>query len=362
MNWKARLIGVDESRKFDEFTAWAPKGHILQSYEWGEVKALTSWEPLRLVVEEEGKIVAALSILKRKLPVFNKAIFYAPRGPVVDPTNYALMDFLWKETKKIAKKHGAILLKIDPDISVQNQDFINYFQQAGFRSAQSGEGFEGTQPKFVFRLDIKPTLEELFANLHSKTRYNLRLAEKRGVTIRTAENKEDLKIFYDVLIETAERDKFLIRSYAYFETIWEQLVEKGLAKIFLAEYEQKVIAGTLALLYGDKVWYLYGASSNKYRNVMPNYLLQWTMIKWAKENNCTLYDFRGVPGELTEDNPLYGLYRFKKGFNGDFTEFIGEFDLVFDKLWYAAWNMAEPLYYKGIRKLIDFKKKIAGKK
>jgi peptidoglycan pentaglycine glycine transferase (the first glycine) len=358
MTWQARLIGPEEKREFNKFTAKGPKGHILQSYEWGEIKALTGWKPLRLVIEEDGQIVAALSILKRKIPVIKKAIFYAPRGPVVDTTNTELMDFLWAETRKLAQKHGAIMLKIDPDISIKNQDFIHYFKKIGFKPVGTGEGFEGTQPRFVFRLDIQPTLEELAANLHSKTRYNIRLAERRGVTVRFAENKEDLKVFYQVLTETAERDRFLIRSYSYFSTIWDNLVENGLAKLFLAEYQGQVIAATLALLYGDKVWYLYGASSNNHRNVMPNYLLQWSMITWAKENNCSLYDFRGVPGELTEDNPLYGLYRFKKGFNGDFTEFMGEYDLVFDPLMYNLWNVAEPIYYKGIRKLIDFKKKL----
>lgn len=358
MSWTARLIGEDERNRFNEFVAWAPKGHILQSYEWGEIKGLTGWEPLRLVVEDGEKIVAALSILKRRIPGINRTIFYAPRGPVADPTNYELMDFLWGETQKLAKEHGAIMLKIDPDIPVQNEEFLRYFKRAGFRPAKAGEGFEGTQPRFVFRLDITPSLDELFANLHQKTRYNIRLAQKKGVTIRVAANKDDLKVFYQVLIETAERDKFLIRSYDYFSTIWDHLVENGLARIFLAEYEGKVIAGTLALIFGDKVWYLYGASSNKYRNVMPNYLLQWTMITWAKENNCTLYDFRGVPGHLSEDNPLYGLYRFKKGFNGEYTEFIGEYDLVFDPLMYGLWNFAEPIYYKGIRTLIDIKKKL----
>jgi len=358
MSWQARLIGPEERDRFNHFTANGPKGHILQSYEWGEIKALTNWEPLRLIIEDEGKIVAALSILKRKLPVINKAIFYAPRGPVVDLTNYELMDFLWSRVRELAKEHGAIMLKIDPDVSVKNQDFLNYFKRAGFKPVSSGEGFEGTQPRFVFRLDITPSLDELFANLHSKTRYNIRLAQKRGVTVRFAENKDDLKVFYEVLKETAERDHFLIRNYTYFSTMWDQLVENGMAKVFLAEYEGQVIAGTLALIYGDKVWYLYGASSNRHRNVMPNYLLQWTMISWAKENNCRLYDFRGVPGELTEDNPLYGLYRFKKGFNGEFTEFIGEYDLVFDPLMYNLWNIAEPLYYKGVRKAIDFTKKL----
>ena len=109
----------------------------------------------------------------------------------------------------------------------------------------------------------------------------------------------------------------------------------------MAFYEDKPVAGTLAIHYGDKVWYLYGASANEYRNVMPNYLLQWEMIRWAIETGCTLYDFRGVSGDLSEDNPLYGLYRFKKGFNGDLCEFCGDLELRLRPALAAMWHTAE---------------------
>ena len=139
------------------------------------------------------------------------------------------------------------------------------------------------------------------------------------------------------------------------------MVIPGLARFFLAEYEGEAIAGTLALKLGDKAWYLYGASSNRHRNVMPNYLLQWTMITWARESGCTLYDFRGVSGDLSEDNPLYGLYRFKKGFNGDLVEFVGEWDKVYSPFFYWLWTRALPLYYRGVRWLIRLRKSWAGR-
>ena len=110
------------------------------------------------------------------------------------------------------------------------------------------------------------------------------------------------------------------------------------ARLYMAFHEGQPIAGTLAIHYGDKVWYLYGASSNEHRNLMPNYLLQWSMIQWAVETGCSVYDFRGVSGDISEDNPLYGLYKFKKGFGGDFTEFVGEYDLVLKR---TAWLIAE---------------------
>ena len=355
---KYSVIAADQREEFNNFGQTMPKGHILQSYEWGEVKAATGWEPIRLLVKEDDVTVAAISLLKRKLPGGVYSIFYAPRGPVADLRNKTHLDFLWQAVKKLAAKHRAIFLKIDPDVPAADKEFGDYLRSRGFEPAQTSEGFEGVQPRFVFRLDLTPSIEELFGNLAGKTRYNVRLAQKKGVKLKTDCTKADLPGFYQVLLETAQRDRFLIRSYTYFEQIWDHLVERNLAKLFLAEYEGKLIAGTLAFIFGDKTWYIYGASSNQYRNVMPNYLLQWTMIEWAKEQDCTLYDFRGVPGDVGEDHPLYGLVRFKKGFNGVYTEFIGEYDLPYSRLLYGFWNWAEPRYYRGVRQLINLKKRL----
>jgi peptidoglycan pentaglycine glycine transferase (the first glycine) len=359
-----RLLTPEEKGYFNRFVMTAEKGHILQSWEWGNLKGKGAWQPYRLLVEteEDGerKPVAAVSILARRIPVLGKQIFYAPRGPVGDLHNAELLDFLGGEIKKLAREKGAILLKLDPDIGHEDQVFREYLQTRGFVSAGKGAGFEGIQPKFVFRLDLEPDLATLFKNFQAKTRYNIRLAIKKGVEIKEDCGEGELAQFYELLKETTERDKFLVRSYAYFEEMWRLLAPAGYLKLFIAYYQGVPIAGTLAFLFGDKAWYIYGASSNAHRNVMPNYLLQWTMIKWAKENNCKMYDFRGVPGDLAEDNPLYGLYRFKKGFNGTYTEFVGEYDLVFSPFYYRLWTTLEPFYQKNIRRIIALKKVLRG--
>jgi lipid II:glycine glycyltransferase (peptidoglycan interpeptide bridge formation enzyme) len=297
-------------------------------------------------------------LLKRTLPGLRKSIFYSPRGPVLDFEREDVWRYLLSEVAALAGQEGAILWKIDPDIPVENEKVKELLLASGFRLAVAGSGFEGVQPRHVFRLDITPPAEEILASFHPKTRYNLRLAQKRGVTIKSDCAPEDLPVFYDLLTETARRDRFLIRSYSYFETIWRELVARDYARLFLAYYQGEPIAGTLAFIFGDKAWYLYGASSNRHRNVMPNYLLQWTMILWAKERGCRIYDFRGVPGkEVGEDHPLYGLYRFKKGFNGIFTEFIGEYDYVYSPFYYWLWQAAQPVYSRGISRLLWWRKK-----
>lgn len=341
-----RIIDIKEKERYNKFVASHPKGHFLQLWEWGQVKKGMGWQPLPLILEEDGEIRAALLILKRKLPIpgLNKCIFYSPRGPVVDVDSEELARVLFDGARKAAKEHGAIFLKIDPDVVNKNEVFRYILEQCGFKKNETGLNFEGVQPNFVFRLDITLSEVKLLENMHSKWRYNIRLAKKKGVEIRQAKGKQDLHSFYSILQETARRDNFLIRGYEYFEWIWDYLVENDFAQIFLAEYEGQVIAATLALITGDKAWYLYGASSNRHRNVMPNYLIQWEMIRWARDRGCSIYDFRGVSGDLDESNPLYGLYRFKKGFSGEFTEFIGEWDLVYSPFFYWLWTRVLPVY------------------
>ncbi|MGE5370476.1 MAG: lipid II:glycine glycyltransferase FemX [Solirubrobacterales bacterium] len=356
-----RVQVVDESlgSDYDAFVAQHPKGHFLQTRAWGEVKRSMGWEPIPVVLlEDDRRITAAALILKRSLPrpLHDRCIFYSPRGPVCAPNDPVRLRALMDGIRPIAQSHHAIFLKIDPDIPVSDHQFESQISAMGLVRTVSAQGFEGVQPTFVFRLDIKPEEAELLAHLSNKTRYNLRLAEKKGVTIRNSKEKDDLRAFYGILIETAERDRFLVRSYDYYEQIWNHFVVHDLAALFVAEFEGRPVAATLAFILGEKAWYLYGASSNRHRNVMPNYLLQWTMIRWAKARGCTLYDFRGVSGDLSEDNPLYGLYRFKKGFGGDFVQFIGEWDLIYAPILYLLWTRALPLYSRTVRRIIRWKK------
>ncbi|UWG97203.1 aminoacyltransferase [Dehalobacter sp. DCM] len=348
----ARWLTEKDRENFNAFICSHPKGHALQLWEWGEIKGRTGWKPWRLLLENKnGDVIAAATVLERRLPLIGAPIFYCPRGPVVDMHNQAKLTAVMDAIKDLAKKQKAILLKIDPDIPSEDQVLSQLLTAAGFKKMDNGKNFEGVQPKFVFRLDISPDEEVLLANMNQKTRYNIRLAIKKGVHIRIG-TRTDLPEFYRVLKETTERDNFLVRSYSYFEDIYDTLVPTGFGQLFIAEFEGKIIAGTLAFVTGDKAWYIYGASSNSYRNVMPNYLIQWEMIRWAKANGCSLYDFRGVSGDLSEDNPLYGLYKFKKGFNGEFTEFIGEWDFVYRPFMYTIWQIAEKVYSGKLKGLL----------
>jgi peptidoglycan pentaglycine glycine transferase (the first glycine) len=357
--YRAQLIEEADKDLFNGFICSPGKPHFLQSYEWGELKSITGWEPFRLLVWRDERPVAAISLLKRRLPLYRRlgrSIMYAPRGPIIDEgCDQEGERFFWESVRSLAQQHGAIFIKIDPDIPVQPAGAAERYRQrlaaAGFKPGGSLPGFGGVQPRYVFRLDITPGLQELLAAMESKTRYNIRLAERKGVSVRIASSEADLRTFFDILTETAARDQFLIRNFGYFKRMWDLFRCAGEhepgspgARIFLADFQGRAIAGSLAFHCGDRAWYLYGASSNQFRNVMPNHLVQWTMIRWAKDLGCRMYDFRGVPGSADPDDHLAGLYRFKKGFAADFTEFIGEYDLVLEPFWYFLWTKGLPSY------------------
>lgn len=313
---------------YKKFIESCPKGHFMQGPEWGLVKSDWKWEAV-IEKNKSGDIIGALAVLIRKIPGLPFTIMYAPRGPVCDIHDKAVIASLFGGARALAVKYKSYIFKIDPDVLAGDKEFMAIMGSFGFELHGDGKNFDSIQPRFVFRLNIEGKSEdEIFAGFHSKTRYNIRVAKKHGVEVKIAD-KSALPEFVNIMHETGKRDGFATRPIEYFERMLDAF--NGQARLYMAYYQDNPIAGTLAIQYGDKVWYNYGASSNKYRNMMPNYLLQWEMIRWAAQTHCRIYDFRGVSGDLSPDNPLYGLYRFKKGFNGDFTEFCGEFDLILNR-------------------------------
>lgn len=336
------FVNENTRAEYEAFIQTHPKGNFAQSHLWGKQKA--AWQFRAIVVRgESGQIRGALGVLIRKAPMFPVSMLYACRGPVCDLDDADTLCQLIAGAKELARQYRGYVIKLDPDVSVENTAFRALLEKQGFRVMQEGKNFEGIQPKFVFRLNVAgKTADELLASFTQKHRYNIRLAVKKGVQVRIC-GAEMVPAFTRIMVETGMRDNFVTRDEAYFRHMLENLGEH--ARLYMAFYEDEPIAGTLAIHFGDKVWYLYGASSNAHRNLMPNYLLQWSMIQWAVETGCRIYDFRGVSGDLDESNPLYGLYKFKKGFNGDFTEFLGEFDLVLSPFWYRTIHAATKAYH-----------------
>ena len=347
-----RFVTDEQSQaEYTSFLETHERCNFQQSIEWSNVK--TSWKHEVILAEDSsGKIIGSLMVLIRKIPIFGN-IMYSARGPVCDIHNMEVLKQINEGIQVLAKKYNAIVIRIEPDIKSEDQSFRNIMLDLGYQIKDDAKNFrEEIQPRYVFRLDTKgKTEEELFKNLHSKTRYNVRLATKKGVTIKEG-TKDDLKEFHKIMVTTGIRDGFITRSLSYFETMYDQMAPKHM-KLLMAYYEDKPISGVIVIMYGNKTWYLYGASSNEHRNLMPNYLLQWEMIKIALENKSDIYDLRGVPGIADNSN---GLYRFKKGFGAEYTEFIGEVYMEFKPIRYRAYKLAEKVF-RNLRALkLKFKK------
>ena len=350
-----RLLEEKDKQEYKEFLESHDRCNFQQSLEWGNVK--TSWKKEVILSEDkDGKIRGSLCVWVRKIPIIGN-IMYSARGPVCDLYDEEVIKDLKEGADILAKKYNAVVERVEPDILKSDEEFRKIITKNGFKIKDDSKDFKDEiQPRFVFRLNLKgKTEEEIFAELHQKTRYNVRLATKKGVVIKEG-TREDLKEFHRIMIKTGERNNFIIRSLEYFEKMYDEMAPNHM-KLLMAYHEDKPISGIIPIMYGNKVWYLYGASSNSHRNLMPNYLLQWTMIQEAIKMGADMYDFRGVSGVVDESHPQYGLYRFKKGFNADFTEFIGEIYIPYKPLVYKMYKFSE----KAFRTLRTLKKKLLKK-
>jgi peptidoglycan pentaglycine glycine transferase (the first glycine) len=343
---KVRVLTEKDRGSWNDFVASQTGSQILQSYEWGEFKSKLGWEHFIVAVEEGSVIKAGMSILSRKLPVVKKNFFYAPRGPIVpmnDPSSLnALIDGVCVE----AALRNAIALKIDPEIDEKDSDAVSILKSKGFIRKH-----KQVQPRTTYFLDLTKSLDELLKSFEEKTRYNIRLAEKKGVKVREDSTQQGIETFYKIYRETSKRDIFLIHPQSYYMKLKECLIDKGMANVFIAEYNNIPVASLFAFRFGDRVWYMYGASINDYRNVMPNHALHWHLIKWAKEKGLKVYDLWGVPSSPSEKHPLFGVYRFKKGFNGEVKSWIGAYDLPFEPISYILFDKGVA-FYQGLRSLL----------
>ncbi len=317
----------------------------MQTWEWGEVKALTGWEPVRIGAVRDGQLVGAVSLLLRRLPYLKRPLAYGARGPVGGSDDPGVFAALVQGARDAARERGALLVKLDPPLLTGSGQQEAALAAAGFRRLEQGPDFDGLQPRFVWQLPLTgKSADQLMSELQPKTRYNIGLARRKGVKVRLARHEDDLRSFYSILKLTAQRQSFMIRGYSYYQALWRHMVLGGLAELFLAEFDDEVISGTMVFKTGRHAWYVYGASGDRHRNKMPNYLLQWAMIEWALAEGCSVYDFRGVSGDMDPQNPLYGLYRFKRGFGGQLVEYVGEYDCPLSPLLYGVWTRGEPAY------------------
>jgi len=343
----------EKIQQWRDFVAASPHGDVLQTLEWGPVKR-PEYAPIPVSIEGNGALKATCLVLKKRLPL-GQSYFYLSRGPILDWSDEKIVRAIFDKLRAEAKKHRAIFIRTDPCVLDETPGVKNLLQEIGcVPSPDSGSIFGGLQPRCNMILDISAPIDEVFEKkFESKWRYNTRLATKKGVLVRASNDKSDLKIFHDIYRVTGERNEFKGYSLAYFEKMWDALSPSGIFQLFISQHENQPLSAAIAFKLPPHAWYMFGASSNEKRNLMPNHLMQWTMMQWAKENGCNSYDFRGVPDPNLHEIPAHeeGLVKFKTGFGAEMVRYIGEYDLPLHKPLYFAWTSARPKMVAALKKL-----------
>lgn len=334
-----------ERATWDAFVAAHPAGHLLQSWAWGELKGAFGWESVRLAVSDGEQVRAAAQVLFRRR--FGVSLAYVPRGPVVDWADEEAVRALLTALREAGRARRAIFLKIEPN-GPDDPTLHKQLRAYGFRPAAA------VQPRYSVVVDLQAGEDELLARMKLKTRYNVRLAGRRGVTVRPAGGPADVALFYDMLLETAQRHAFGIHTLEYYQAAHRLLNDAGRGVLLLAEREGQVLAGAWASCCGPEAVNLYGASRQEGQKHRPTYLLHWEVMRWARLRGCARYDlWGGIPAGVTEEDAaeaqdeanepggLKGVAAFKLSFCGQLgrlTPTVGAYDLAYWPLLYRVYQ------------------------
>ncbi|GBR73019.1 putative methicillin resistance protein [Candidatus Termititenax aidoneus] len=314
-----RKINENETARYNAFVAQAAQGHFMQTTYWRDLKCAFGWQDAgQYILEKDGQIIAGFSLLLRAK--FGLKILYAPRGALWDIADEAVTAETLNFLKDLAKKQRAFFIRISPDYLETDTTARQILTKHNFHFSR-----KQLQTKATMLVNLQCSEDELLASFHEKTRYNIRLAERKGVTVGELQNEAELQDFYRIMEQMAARQDYNLQSYDYYKYIWQRL---PIAKIYLAKYDRKIIGGVVVFSFKDTAYYMYGGFDSEYRKVMGNYLIHREIMRQGQAAGLKYYDLQGVPLSKDENHPMHGFYRFKKGFNGQEVEFIGEYDFA----------------------------------
>lgn len=307
-----------------------PTAGILQTALWGDFKARWGWRVPRLVWDEPG---AAAQVLTRPLPGGRLSLAYVPHGPLLAPD--ASADD-WRRVLaglgEWARQERVGILKVELAEAEDRSDIADVLRALGWQASHEAIQFRNTMTS-----DLTGGLEAVWQSLKPKTRYNVGLAERRGVTTRRA-GAEGLAAFLALYEETGLRDGFATREPAYYLDVWSAFLAAGKAEVLLAERDGQALAGAIPVVQGGTATYMYGASATEGRRDMPAFAVMWETLRWATESGCDVFDWWGGPTVLDESDPLWGVYRFKLGFGATLVRRLGAWDLPVRQVPFAAYR------------------------
>jgi peptidoglycan pentaglycine glycine transferase (the first glycine) len=332
---------ITDRRVWNEFVAGTPNGHLCQTYEWADNSGeATGAGSLRVGVLDNGRLVAAVALVRSKATGMRAPFFYAPRGPVcADPHSPALpllIDFARRE----AKKRGGFFIRAEPNIVEGDPTWPGVFARLGFHPTS-----HHIYLRSAWVTDLRPTEDAILANMMTTWRQNIRAGTRKGLTVRVGSGEADLDAFYRLLVETGARDRF----YVYPKDLYRDMLANYSAAtaardataemaLLLCEVNGEPIAASTIAVFGGWAWNLHSGSSgqSEHRKLRPNYLLQWECMRWCKAHGADYYDWRTIPDpdKLKPGEELYGVYEFKRGFGGEARRVMPTQDLPLRPLLY----------------------------
>jgi lipid II:glycine glycyltransferase (peptidoglycan interpeptide bridge formation enzyme) len=323
-----REINEKERQAFDTLAT-----HPLQSYAWGEFRKETGVKVVRVGEFDNDNLIRGYQLTIHKIPKSPFTVGYFPKGP--NPDKEMLSSLV-----SIGKQYNCIFIRLEPNTTrakisakdIQRRSSLIHIPQKGFFT------------KYSFVLDITSSEEELLKNMKEKTRYNIRLATRKGVSIQEETSEKAFNEYLRLTFETTKRQKFFAHNETYHRTMWKILSSSGIAHLFTATYENKTLVTWVVFLFNNVLYYPYGASSSEHREVMASNLMMWEVIKWGKDHGATSFDMWGaLPPDADPKDPQMGFHRFKEGYGGILTEFTGTVDLVIHPLLYQLYLVTDKL-------------------
>jgi len=338
-----REINKNDKKEFNKLAS-----HPLQSFEWGEFRKLTGVKVIRKGIFKGKKLVMPIQVTIHPIPKMSWKIGYFPKGPMPDETQLKVL-------REIGKENKCLMIKMEPDIgSIIKENHPKIHAWEAINDFLIDRGCKKGRPLFTkhtFQLNIKKTEEIILKNMHSKTRYNIRLAERKGVKVVVDNSQASFEWFLKLLFEqTIVRQGFFAHTPDYYKQLWQVLKPAGMAHLLKATYKDKVLAVFMVFLHNKRVYYPYGASTREFKELMAPNLLMWEIIKFGKRQKCEILDMWGALGpKADKDDPWYGFHRFKQGYGGNLIEFLGTYDLVLEPNMYSLYKAADSLRWKALR-------------
>ena len=359
---------------WNEQIASLPLPHLLQTWQWSQVKAKYGWQPMPFIWGDPLSAInhpplAAAMVLKRSIPVGGFArklcVLYIPKGPNLDWNDASLRQRVLGDLQVFAKRQGAVFAKLDPDVTLGlgvpaaggvagSEQAVEFSSAQAVRSELMQRGWRFSQDQIQFRntvlIDLTPNTEELLARMKQKTRYNIRLAQKKGVTVRVG-TAHDLPMLYRMYAETSIRDGFLIREEGYYQTVWHTFAISSpgtpspstpFHEPLIAEVNGEPVGAVSMFYFAGQAIYLFGMSRDEHREKMPNYLLQWEAMQRAKALNCKIYNLWGAPDKFDPSDGLWGVFRFKEGLGGTVSRTLGAWDFTPMPIFYKMYTEVLP--------------------